>query len=396
MGKILLLLFLLSIDSVVSAQSFIKTMALLPDTGQNMSYTTTFGEDNDYTINPPFFINHQNGTVTDTVTGLMWQQTDGGEMAHPNAILYCNELSLGGYSDWRLPTAQELFTILNHQHTNPAHDNTYFTATAAEYWWSSNDQSNDPNKAWATNAGGGIGNHPKSETISAGGTKRFHVRAVRDKTPPLSLPSHFTDNQNGTITDNNTQLMWQKNPFADSITWENALHYADTLSVGGFTDWRLPNIKELHSINDETRVNPSVSPTFFPTIGLKKYWSSTSLPNQITKAWYLQTQFGITTYALKTAKNNLICVRANPAILTATENLSGERTKRSVFPNPFLHHISIQEKRREDIFILTNIRGQIIYSGQDIEKQDFSFLEAGIYILKMTGIEGMVMKLVKL
>ena len=65
----------------------VKTMKRLPDTGQSASYTSTFGEDNDYNFNSPFFINNNNGTITDTITSLQWQQTDGGEMKIENAIV---------------------------------------------------------------------------------------------------------------------------------------------------------------------------------------------------------------------------------------------------------------------------------------------------------------------
>jgi hypothetical protein len=60
------------------AQSVLKSMKRLPDTGQTTSYTNTPGEDADYNINPPFYLNNGNGTITDTITGLMWQQVDGG------------------------------------------------------------------------------------------------------------------------------------------------------------------------------------------------------------------------------------------------------------------------------------------------------------------------------
>jgi Protein of unknown function (DUF1566) len=96
-----------------------KTMLRLPDTGQNMGYTTTFGEDNDYTINPPHFYNNLNGTLSDTVTGLMWQRIDGGEMTVENAAIYADTLTLSGFTDWRLPTAREAFSILNLQNNNP-------------------------------------------------------------------------------------------------------------------------------------------------------------------------------------------------------------------------------------------------------------------------------------
>ena len=91
----------LLINCFLFAQSVQKTMYLLPDTGQTASYTTTFGEDNDYAINTPSFTNNNNGTITDNVTGLMWQQGDSGELTIENGTIYCDNLVLGGFSDWR-------------------------------------------------------------------------------------------------------------------------------------------------------------------------------------------------------------------------------------------------------------------------------------------------------
>jgi len=78
------------------------TMLKLPDTGQTQSYTDTFGEDSDYTINPPSYTDNGDGTVTDNVTGLMWQQGEVGSMNWEDAITCCEALSLAGYTDWRL------------------------------------------------------------------------------------------------------------------------------------------------------------------------------------------------------------------------------------------------------------------------------------------------------
>jgi hypothetical protein len=330
MKKLLIALHLALIICQIDAQTTIKSMAKLPDTGQTGDFTTTFGEDADYTINAPSYTNNGNGTITDNVTGLMWQQTDGGEMTVESAATYVTALRLGGYANWRLPTAHEGFSILNHQNNNPAVNTTYFSITTAEYWWSSDKQVGDATKIWCTNAGGGVGNHPKSETVSAGGVKRFHVRAVRNITASTTVANPFTDNADGTIKDNLTGLTWQKVPNTATLTWEQALVYAEGLTLGAASDWRLPNIKELESINDERIVTPSVSTTYFPAIGVKNYWSSTSLPNQTTRAWYLSTQFGITTYELKTVPLYVIAVRGasttTPVELTTFSGKSVNKT----------------------------------------------------------------------
>ncbi len=386
----ILALFFYSLQ--IKAQTVYKSMLRLPDTGQIVSYTTTFGEDNDFNIYPPLFIQNNNGTVIDSITGLVWQKLDGGEMTIENATIYCDTLTLGNYNNWRLPNAHEAFSILNHQLVNPALNVQIFTTTAAEYWWTSDRQANDSSKVWATNAGGGIGNHPKSETISAGGPKKFHVRAVRDAIAPVAIPNQYTDNGNNTITDHLTDLIWQKAPFSDSLSWEQSLTYADTLTTAGFYDWRLPNIKELQSLNDETRINPSINSTYFNVTNVNKYWSSTTLPNQTAKAWYLNTQFGITTYDNKTVKHNLICVRSNQS---STAISTAKSITQSLFPNPFSNYLRIINSTGNEIFELINLTGSIIYSGQNIEMHDFSQLENGIYFLRIIDNSITTIKLIK-
>lgn len=308
----------------------------------------------------------------------MWQQADGGEMTIENAIIYADNLVLGGFSDWRLPTPIESFSILNHQNNNPAMSS-IFTTSTAEYWWTNKYQVGDVTKVWCTNAGGGIGNHPKAETISAGGIKKFHAKAVRDVTVPITISNHFTDNGNGTITDNLTQLVWQKVPNPNLFTWENALIYAEGLNLATASDWRLPNIKELQSLNDETVSNPSATTTFFPAIGVHNYWSSTSLPNQTTKAWYWSTIFGVTTYDTKTNTNFVICVRGIPAVLAINE--VDFKSKIKVFPNPFSSNITIENAIGNETFILYNQLGQQVFSGKNIEQKDFTYLQSGVYYL---------------
>ena len=363
MKKRLLLGIIIINSTLFFGQSVSKTIQLLPDTGQTQSYTTTFGEDHDYLINTPSFTNNNNGTIKDNVTGLMWQQVDGGEMTIENATTYCDNLVLGGFSDWRLPTPIESFSILNHQNSNPAINTTYFSLTTAEYWWTSIFENNSTTKVWCTNAGGGIGNHPKAETISAGGTKKFHARAVRNTNIPTTITNHFTDNTDGTITDNLTQLVWQKIPNTTVLTWEQALVYAEGLTIGTLSDWRLPNIKELQSINNELATNPSVFAPYFSSLGVHNYWSSTSLPNQTTKSWYWNTQFGITTYDLKTNSNYVLCVRGNP-VMAATEFTAKNAIK--VYPNPASNFVLLSFPNELNLvqIEMTNALGQIIYANE--------------------------------
>jgi hypothetical protein len=398
MKKIGLIAQLLCLATLMNAQTTTKSMTKLPDTGQTGDYTTTFGEDADYTVNAPSYTNNGNGTITDNVTGLMWQQTDGGEMTVESAATYVTALRLGGYSDWRLPTTHEGFSILNHQNNNPAVNTTYFTATAAEYWWSSDKQVGDATKIWCTNAGGGVGNHPKLETVSAGGVKKFHIRAVRNITASTTVPNQFTDNADGTIKDNLTGLVWQKTPNTSTLTWEQALVYTEGLTLAGASDWRLPNIKELQSINDERIVNPSVSPTYFTTIGIKNYWSSTSLPNQTTRAWYMSTQFGITTYDLKTNALYVIAVRgASVATAVSLTSFNGKASNKTSVLNwhtaSETNNKSFKIERSPNGSDYTTI-GEVKGNGTTTTPHDYTFTDedpsvsTNYYRLRQTDFDG--------
>lgn len=280
----------------------------LPDTGQAGDYTAVYGEDSDFALHTPSFTDNGDGTVTDNNTGLMWQQADGGELTIDAAESYCGNLTLGGHDDWRLPTGFELFGINDFSVLNPAMNTGYFPKTAAEYWWSSERRADDPARVWVVNAGGGIGPHPQNETLSAGGMKRFHVRAVRTAAS-VSVPvPRFTDNGDGTTSDNYTGLVRQNTPALQKMTWEEALHYSAALSISGKNGWRLPNVRELQSLNDASKCLPSIDTDFFKDILSGTFWSSTTLIGATTKAWDLNVDYGIVSYSDKTSQLSVICV----------------------------------------------------------------------------------------
>jgi formylglycine-generating enzyme required for sulfatase activity len=303
------LIIILVLFTIIRSEAQKLIPIKLPETGQTTSYTATQGEDADIIINPLTFTDNGDGTITDNNTNLMWQKVDGGEMTFENAKLYCNNSVLAGYSDWRLPTAIELFSIQHFNHINPALDTVYFKKSLAEYWWTSEKRADDTTKIWVCNSGGGIGAHPKTETLSAGGNKRFHVRAVRSAISTTFSVPHFTDVGDGTIKDNNTGLVWQKYQSIDSLTWEQALTYASSFSLAGKTDWRIPNIKELQSLNMVIKMNPSFDNTFFTGIHTGNFWSSTSMYNTPAIAWDINTNYGIVSYHNKTVKDYILLVR---------------------------------------------------------------------------------------
>ncbi len=111
----------------------------LTDTGQNKSYDSNgneidpakgeafYGQDAQYEGIEASFTDNGDGTITDNVTGLMWQQVpDSINMSWEEAKEYCENLELGGYDDWRLPTVKELFAIGSFETGWPFLDTDYF------------------------------------------------------------------------------------------------------------------------------------------------------------------------------------------------------------------------------------------------------------------------------
>ena len=285
----------------------------LADTGITLRYTKTFGEDADYAGSAPAFKDNGDGTVTDLLTGLVWQKADGGEMTWEKAKDYAKGLRLAGRADWRLPTSMELFALTNQGMHGPAMDTSVFTRSEARYWWTDSARADDPSRVWLVNSGGGIGAHAKTETISAGGDRPVHVRCVSGVSTSGKGPA-LKDNGDGTVTDQRTGLTWQKIGPAQAMTWEDALRYCETLKPSSRGAWRLPNIKELRSLSDDAKIRPSLDRKFFPEAKVANYWSSTTQSNRPSRAWLVEFETGLVTYAEKKEASQVLAVCGGVAV----------------------------------------------------------------------------------
>ena len=111
------------------------------------------------------------------------------------------------------------------------------------------------------------------------------------------------------IKDNITGLEWQHDSNVKQSgpkrNWKSALAYCRDLSLGAKDDWRLPNINELSSISDYTRVDPNVNPIFNDTAN-HFYWSSTTLASNTNTAWHIDSADG---YRYNTEKSYYVLVR---------------------------------------------------------------------------------------
>jgi PKD repeat protein len=152
----------ISATRTIAAGTGAAPFSTLPDTGQTKCYDNTseipcpstgqpfYGQDANYTINQPAYTPHGD-TVTDNVTGLMWQREDDNITRTWDAAMgYCQDSGLGGYNDWRLPSKKELMGLVNYNipYPGPTIDTNAFPGT--NYWcWSSTTYAYVPGFAWS-------------------------------------------------------------------------------------------------------------------------------------------------------------------------------------------------------------------------------------------------------
>jgi hypothetical protein len=276
-----------------------------------------YGQDGQYVGRQPSYTVSADGlTVYDNVTGLTWTRShdwdDDGDldaddkMTQANAVAFAatlNASNYGGYTDWRLPSTKEIYSLMNFNGTDPdptATDSSGLTPfiddTVFEIGYGDVDAGEriiDSQFAVTT---------IYVDTVMEGQVAMFGLNLVDGRIkgyPTLTGKTYyayycrgntaygindFETNGDGTVTDHATGLMWAQADSGTGMDWETSLNYAETNTLAGYTDWRLPNAKELQSLLDYTR---SPSTTGSPAIDL--LFSSTQITNMAGEAdfpWY--------------------------------------------------------------------------------------------------------------
>ena len=269
------------------------------------------------------FTNNGDGTITDNMTGLMWSRNakiNNIENTFDDSINGTNTLSLGGYTNWRLPNVLEISSLLSYNMSlydylsSFSTPSAYFTGlTGTDMWWTSTTD-NTTNKGylleglscdiipnaknsiyyhWAVR--GNTTNIPKT-----GQTNTYYTHDDGDLESGVVWPDpRFCNNSDGTITDNMTSLMWFSTPPSSNNTWEDTLSIIENTinpdSMGGnfgYSDWYLPNIKEFTSLLNYGAKNGSDTwSTWMNFYGFSLtnaiFWTSTSRSNASSQAYYL-------------------------------------------------------------------------------------------------------------
>ena len=285
-------------DSTSGTDSLSVNNYLMIASGQSTSYNgdgavvsglksgdAFYGQDAHYLKGKTMsFKDNGDKTVTDLNTGLMWQQVPSSSgYTWQKAVDYCNSLELGGYTDWRMPSCKELYSISNFATGWPYLNTTHFTlangVTKDEQYWSSNYYVGVTVEGGSKAAMGvnHVTGHIKAyaaESMGPVGGKK--VRAVRGDNYGVN---EFVNNGNSTITDKSTGLMWAQRDDGVKFDWEHALAYAENSTLAGYTDWRLPNVKELQGIVDYS-YSPSATDAMKVGPAINKMFSCTAITNE--------------------------------------------------------------------------------------------------------------------
>ena len=308
-------------------------------------------------------------TLRDRDEGFTWYDPDnetftGTESSQDTAdfVEYLNENTevnsgngLCGQSNWRLPTVQELVGISDFSTYEPVVDTSYFpNARTGAFEWSwtadlNSDTENYPNFAWLYNYETGS---TRSGSNGLGAT--INSRYVRLVSSSAAVKSYFndyssdggryTDHGDGTVSDNRTGLMWMKCIYGQAHnsddnscggtgagaggTWQEAFAKAAAINEGvgtfGYTDWRLPNMKELLSLVDLSSFQPPINQDIFPNTDGQSQWTSTLSAQDggdaaLAAGFGADPEFGVLGKTVTTTRVRLVRDDINtPRILTVT------------------------------------------------------------------------------
>jgi len=324
-------------------------VSFVPKTGQTASFSS--GDDGDLEAgiawpSPRFTV--AGDCATDNLTGLVWAASpDSTTRTWAAALAAADASTLGSYTDWRLPNINELESLVNVAADDAAVwlNGQGFTGIQSSRYWTSTTYFNDTSQAVIVYLyDGSIGSNAKTW----GGNYTLIVRGTTAAPAPLPKTGQtassssgddgdfeagiawpdprFTDNADGTITDELTGLMWTKDGYApgpvacspgEDKTWEEALDYVDCLNSDGYLghdDWRLPNRNELRSlVNHADDTSDWLNGQGFTNVQGLGYWTSTTYAydDETSNAWFVDLGTVTVDYSGKGSSRPVWAVRSS-------------------------------------------------------------------------------------
>ncbi|MEP4077319.1 DUF1566 domain-containing protein [Haloferula sp.] len=296
------------------------------DTGQTTFYDNSsetsapavgadfHGQDATYTGNQPTYLTSDDGkSVYDYHTGLTWTQSpdlngDGtidedDKKTQSDAAAYVatlNAQNFGGFSDWRLPTIKEIYSLMDFRGTDPTSDDEtglvpFIDTDYFDFGYGDTDAMERLIDAQFATSSIYVDTVMNGQTamfglnLADGRIKGyglmnidFYVLYVRGNTDYGT--NDLVDNGDSTVTDQATGLMWQQDDSGQGMLWKESLAYAEGSTHAGYDDWRLPNAKELQSILDYSR-----SPGTTSSAAMDSVFTATQITNEggeVDYPWY--------------------------------------------------------------------------------------------------------------
>lgn len=290
-----------------------------------MGGVTAFGRDTNVLTNDSadgalgFSFNRQAACTDDKVSGLTWQKVSATTSTFGSLTVYINAVNAAapcGFTDWRVPTANELLSLMDASSTNgnaPNADRVGAVDAMTGQFWTSEAKVDATDNAWLVDA-------DNSGAISFGAkTSALRVRLVRgisSAMPCNNADARYSDLGDGTVSDTKTGLMWKQcqeglsgatcasgTPLAFSavatITDRLAAVNASSTVGLGYSDWRIPTRNELASIvNRSCPGNLAIVGSVFPANEQLSYISATFDSNDTSRFWFVNFSEGAVGVAL--------------------------------------------------------------------------------------------------
>ena len=267
-----------------------------------------FGQDAQYSAKGYCFPKSLDATnaqvVVDNNTGLVWQRklpltyegctgNDGAYCLYQQAVDFCEDLELENFDDWRLPTPDEIATIIDYGRT-PAINSDKFSIPKSSFrdFWTMAGLYVDFTKG----------------SIKSGDSSAKLVRCVRgqNQLPAAEFTIANEGNDEEIVEDSAHNLYWTKFESEEPLKWKKALEYCRNLNYGETTGWRLPSINELASILSYSGSEPASN---FPSLSSTSFWSSTSYNESPDYGWRINSSNGTIETGKKTKEASVICVK---------------------------------------------------------------------------------------
>ena len=252
------------------------------------------------------------GTVRDNVTGLVWRRVldsaADGARTFAQLTALCDALDLGGYDDWRVPTARETVNLLGYGLSRILPD--LFVGDSLIFWTRTPLATNPSNQTWVLQETFSL---VYSNLNEAGtNTTNMCLRGVSRLPFDYEFTARGTgtaDTTDDTVVESRTGLVWDRRGTPTKRNWQNALAHCADSTHDGRTDWRLPSLNELLTLIDYDATTGARIDPAFDDVSADNHWTSTTRFNRAVLVYGIDFSFGDYSERQKSRDHSVRCVR---------------------------------------------------------------------------------------